>query len=123
MDARGLNRQSAIYLFRAASDELEELTSGGMPLGMFPLPACQSAPLRLCPGDTLVVYTDGLTDAENRAGEQFGEERLRALIRSSAPQGAEALENTLLAALDRFTQGVAQTDDITFLLVENRRKS
>jgi sigma-B regulation protein RsbU (phosphoserine phosphatase) len=70
-----------------------------------------------------VVYTDGLTDAENRAGEQFGEERLRALIRSSAPQGAEALEHTLLAALDRFTQGVAQTDDITFLLVENRRKS
>jgi serine phosphatase RsbU (regulator of sigma subunit) len=128
LDEQGRGRyinagHNTAYLFRAASDELEELTSGGMPLGMFPLPACQSAPLRLCPGDTLVVYTDGLTDAENRAGEQFGEERLRALIRSSAPQGAEALENTLLAALDRFTQGVAQTDDITFLLVENRRKS
>lgn len=71
LDEQGCGRyinvgHNTAYLFRAASDEFEELTSGGMPLGMFPLPACQSAPLRLRPGDTLVVYTDGLTDAENR---------------------------------------------------------
>jgi sigma-B regulation protein RsbU (phosphoserine phosphatase) len=91
-----------------------------MPLGMFPSAACHSAPLQLCPGDVLVVYSDGLTDAENSAGEQFGEEQLCDLIHSSAPLGVEALESGLLSALDSFTAGVAQTDDITFLLVENR---
>jgi phosphoserine phosphatase RsbU/P len=128
LDEQGRGRyinagHNTAYVFRAASGDLEELTSGGTPLGMFPHSACQSSPLRVDPGDTLVVYSDGLTDAENRTGEQFGEEQLRALIRSSAPQGVEALEYVLLAALDRFTQDVAQTDDITFLLVENRRKS
>lgn len=125
LDADGHGRyisagHNTAYVFRAASAELEELTSGGMPLGMFPFAACQSQSLRLGPGDTLVVYSDGLTDAENGAGEEFGEEQLCALIRSKAPQGVEELEAGLLAALDGFTHGVAQTDDITFLLVENR---
>ncbi len=125
LDAEGNGRyisagHNTAYVFRAASGELVELTSGGMPLGMFPHAACQSAPLQLGPGDTLVVYSDGLTDAENGAGEEFGEDRLGVLIRSSARQGADALECCLLSALNDFTRGVPQTDDITFLLVENR---
>ncbi len=107
------------FLFRAATGELEELLSGGMPLGMFPGASYQLSPLELNPGDTLVIYSDGLTDAENRAGQEMGEESLRELIRTTAPQGAAALESKLLAELDRFTQGAAQTDDITFLLIEN----
>ena len=91
-----------------------------MPLGMFPSAACHSSPLQLRPGDLLVVYSDGLTDAENSAGEQFGEEQLCDLIRSSAPLGVEALESELLTALDSFTAGVAQPDDITSLHVDNR---
>ncbi len=107
------------FLFRAATGKLEELLSAGMPLGMFAGASYQSSPLELNPGDTLVVYSDGLTDAENRAGEDIGEDRLRELIRTTAPQGAAALEAKLLAELDQFTQGAAQTDDITFLLIEN----
>lgn len=126
LDANGSGRyisagHNTAYVFRAASGDLEDLISGGMPLGMFPSATCQPLPLRLGPGDMLVVYSDGLTDAENGAGEEFGDEQLCALIRSSASQGVEALESCLLAALDRFTQGVPQTDDITFLLVENRK--
>jgi sigma-B regulation protein RsbU (phosphoserine phosphatase) len=126
LDADGSGRyisagHNTAFVFRAASGELEALASGGMPLGMFPFATCQSLLLHLAPGDTLVVYSDGLTDAENGAGEEFGEERLCELIRSSASKGVEALESCLHAALDSFTQGVAQTDDITFLLVENRQ--
>ncbi len=110
---------NTVYLFRAATGELEELLSGGLPLGMFEAASYQSTPLELGPGDTLVVYSDGLTDAENRAGEELGEDKLQDLIRSTAPLGAAALELKLLEALDRFTQGAAQTDDITFLLIEN----
>lgn len=124
IDAKGTGRylsagHNTAYVFRAASGELEDLTSGGIPLGMFPFATYEGTPLQLGPGDTLVVYSDGLTDAENRAGEEFGEDTLRQLIRSTAAQGADALESSLLEALDRFTQGAAQTDDITFLLIEN----
>ena len=114
---------NSAYLFRAAArdaaGEVEELPSGGIPLGMFPLAVYQPVPLELNPGDILVVYSDGLTEAENGAQEDFGEERLLALIRSTARQGAEALESKLLAELDQFTHGASQTDDITFLLIEN----
>ncbi len=91
-----------------------------MPLGMFAFAAYAASPLELAPGDLLVVYSDGLTDAENPAGEEFGEARLRELILAHGRNGAQALEDSLLAELDRFTRGAAQTDDITFVLVENR---
>jgi len=108
------------YLFRAASGAVEELPSGGIPLGMFPFATYQPVALELNPGDVLVVYSDGLTEAENEAQEDFGEERVRSIIREAAPRGAEHLETKLLGELDGFTQGAAQTDDITFLLIENR---
>jgi sigma-B regulation protein RsbU (phosphoserine phosphatase) len=107
------------YVFRAATGEVEELLFGGMPLGMFGFASYETSPLQLGPGDVLLIYTDGLTEAENSAQEQFGDERLRDLIRSEAPRGAAALESQMLAALDAFTQDAMQTDDITFLLIEN----
>lgn len=77
----------------------------------------QAAPVEPGPGDIPVVYSDGLIDAGNGAGE----ERLKALIQSTAPRGAEALDAEPLTALDRFTQGAPQTDDVTFLSIGNRR--
>jgi phosphoserine phosphatase RsbU/P len=106
------------YLYRAASGGLEELTQGGMILGAFNFATYQAEPFELRPGDVLVVFSDGLTDAENQQGEAFGEERLRRLILQDAPRGAAALERGLLDSIHDFTQGRAQTDDITFLLVE-----
>jgi phosphoserine phosphatase RsbU/P len=107
------------FIFRAATGTLDELDSGGLPLGMFVFSTYQTSPMELHPGDMLVIYSDGLTDAENEAGDDFGEDRLRALIQSLAPKGAAALETGILQALDRYTQGAAQTDDITFLLIEH----
>jgi serine phosphatase RsbU (regulator of sigma subunit) len=125
LDAQGRGQyigagHNPAYLFRAATGELEELPSGGIPLGMFPSASYQTVPLELHKGDLLTIYSDGLTDAENGAGEEFGEDRLRALLAATARQGAEAVEASLLAELDRFTQGAPQTDDITFVLIENR---
>jgi sigma-B regulation protein RsbU (phosphoserine phosphatase) len=108
------------YVFRAATGEMEELPSGGMPLGMFPFATYAPVPLDLNPSDILVVYSDGLTEAENGLQEEFGQDRLLALIRSEAPRGVETMESKLLTALDQFTQGASQSDDITFLLVQNK---
>lgn len=109
------------YLFRAASGEIEELESQGMILGAFPSATYTSSPLQIDPGDVLVVYSDGVTEAAGHDDEMFGEQRLLELIRANASGGASVLEGKILEELERFTEGVDQNDDITFLLIENKR--
>jgi len=109
------------YLFRAASGEIEELESQGMILGAFPSAKYTSSPLQIDPGDVLVVYSDGVTEATGHDDEMFGEQRLLELIRANASGGASVLEGKILEELERFTEGVDQNDDITFLLIENKR--
>lgn len=106
------------YLFRSATGRIEKLFSEHNFLGMFDSASYESRTLRLDQGDILVVYSDGFTDAQNPQEEMFGQERLRRIIRQEAPFGSHALEETFLKAIEEFTQGVAQTDDITFLIVE-----
>ena len=106
------------YLFRSATGKIEELTACGLILGAFDFVSYQSCPLQLCKGDILVVYSDGLTEAQNHSEEMFGEERLLEIIRQEAPAGSSALEEKFLKAIEEFTQGMPQTDDITFVVVE-----
>jgi len=106
------------YLFRSATGKIEELTSGDMILGAFASVSYQSSPLHLHQGDILVVYSDGLTEARNQQKEMFGEERLRKIIQQEAPSGSHALQQKFLKAIEKITQGMPQTDDITFLVVE-----
>jgi sigma-B regulation protein RsbU (phosphoserine phosphatase) len=97
------------------------LASTGTPLGLLPhgLPYLQTAH-RLEPGDCLVLYSDGVTDAENEAGEEFGEARLLDVLRADAHRPAEALISDVLAAIDSFVGYAPQFDDITLLVVQRR---
>jgi len=106
------------YLFRSATGKIEELTSDAYILGLFDFASYQSRTFHLHKGDILVVYSDGLTDAQNQEGEMFGEERLLHIIREEAPSGSHAIEQKFLKAIEEFTQGMPQTDDITFVVVE-----
>lgn len=108
------------FLFRAATRKIEQLVPDAFAVGMFESAHYESRPLDLDYGDVLVVYSDGLTDAENQNGEMFGEKRLLDIIRNAAPCGSRVLEQHLLAAIADFTQGTLQTDDITFLAIEKR---
>ena len=108
------------YLFRSATGEIEELASGSCVLGMFDFVLYPAQPFHLDKGDILVVYSDGLTDAQNEQEEMFGEERLLRLIEQQAPAGSQALQQTFLHAIGEFTRGMPQTDDITFVVVEKR---
>ena len=107
-----------VYLYRASTGEIEELRSEGLILGAFESVSYNSRPLQLDPGDVLVVYSDGVTEAENPQGEMFGEERFLQVIQSNALAGVEVLKKKILEALDQFTEGMAQTDDITFVLID-----
>jgi serine phosphatase RsbU (regulator of sigma subunit) len=106
------------YLFRSATGNIEELASNANVLGLFDYVSYESGAFRLDKGDILVVYSDGLPDAQDPQEEMFGEERLLELIRQEAPSGSHALEQKFLKAIEEFTQGMAQTDDITFVIVE-----
>jgi sigma-B regulation protein RsbU (phosphoserine phosphatase) len=106
------------YLFRAATGKIEKLFSEAFFLGMFDEAIYGSRPFQLDVGDVLVVISDGVTDAQNPQGEMFGEQRLLEVIRYEAPSGSQAIEKKLLKAIETFTQGTAQSDDITFVVVE-----
>ncbi|HUD98165.1 MAG TPA: SpoIIE family protein phosphatase, partial [Bryobacteraceae bacterium] len=106
------------YLFRSTTGKIEKLVSNAHFLGMFDSASYPSRTFRLDKGDILVVYSDGLTDAQNPREELFGTERLLEIIRREAPSGSQALEQQFLKAIEEFTQGMPQTDDITFVVVE-----
>jgi serine phosphatase RsbU (regulator of sigma subunit) len=106
------------YLLRSATGRIEKLVSDLHVLGLFDFACYQSSAFHLCKGDVLVVYSDGLPDAENQREEMLGDKTLRDLIRRDAPSGGPALVRSLLKAIEEFTQGTPQTDDITFIVVE-----
>jgi len=106
------------FVFRGDTGDIEDLQSNNMIVGAFAFATYNENPLQLRRGDTLVVYSDGLTEAENPLGEMFGEERVKDIIRTEAGHGAEMLERRLLDAIQSFTKGVSQTDDVTLMIVE-----
>ena len=63
-------------------------------------------------------FVSGLTDAQTQQEEMFGEERLLRIIHQEAPSGSQALDRRFLKASEEFTQGMSQTDDISFVVVE-----
>jgi len=109
------------FLFRAASGEIEELPSNNLLVGAFESITYQAAPLTVEPGDVLVVYSDGLVEAEDAEGRMLGRDRVKDVIRAEARRGAAHLEAKLLEAVARFTRGRPQYDDITLVVVERTK--
>ena len=97
---------------------LRKLHTSGMPVGMIEGAPFQVMQAQLAPGDKVVIYSDGLTEAEDAEGRFFDTERLRVCLRDNAGRGAAGLHAALLAAVDRFTEGGVIRDDITALVLE-----
>ena len=96
------------------SSELLPLT-GGIALGIVSDLAYGQNSVVLDHGDTLVLYTDGVTEAMNGEGEQFGIERLRKVFSNRAPKDANEAAHKIFEAVNTFADGAAQSDDITCL--------
>ena len=104
-------------LLRHASGSIEQLDATGLPFGMFPNAAYEVGQLVAGPGDLLLMYTDGVVEAVNEAGDEYGSDRLRAFVR--AFQGSSAdFQKHLFADIDAFTAHAPQHDDITCLIVQ-----
>jgi sigma-B regulation protein RsbU (phosphoserine phosphatase) len=93
-----------------------ELAQGGTVLGPIPSARYEQAREHLRAGDTVVLYTDGIVERENRRGEQFGLERLRACLQDSGSASATATVAAVLGAVDDFGRGAPVLDDMTVLV-------
>ncbi len=107
-------------LLRRAGGEIERLEAGGLPLGIDAGLRHESRTLTLGRGDLLVIYTDGIVEADNAAREEYGEARLVELVRAAATAGAGAVLERILASVAAFVGGAPQQDDITCVVVRYR---
>ncbi|HEY2905923.1 MAG TPA: ADOP family duplicated permease [Vicinamibacterales bacterium] len=107
------------YLLRCTNGvtEIVELNVGGTVLGLFPESEFQHADIDLRPGDLLVAFTDGVTDALNTAGEEFGEERLKDVLRATAGVPADEISARLADTMRDWIGNAEQHDDLTFVVV------
>jgi len=104
-------------LFQAKTHDVVPMNSSCFPIGMFDSEACAINSANLSAGDILVLYTDGVTEAENSRGEEFGIERLSALIRGGHTLSADGLMNHILESVTDFSRDVGLKDDATILVV------
>jgi sigma-B regulation protein RsbU (phosphoserine phosphatase) len=103
-----------------AGGDLEFLEPTGMAVGMLDFASYGVESFQLHPGDKVLLYSDGVTDASNAAGEVFGNKRVRQTAREGASAGCKELHDTLRTAVREFSGGNEPGDDITALVVEYR---
>ncbi len=106
------------YLLRA-DGSVELLDKGGLILGIFKTGSpYEEGIVSLNKGDTLVLYTDGISEAMNAANEEFTEERLQSVLQKSVPKPAKDIIKDIQAAVEAHTQGTPQSDDITMVVIK-----
>ena len=105
-------------LFRAETRTLTRMNSSCPPIGLSPEEICELASADLMVGDMLVFYTDGVTEAENRLGEEFGTERLSAVVQRGSSLSAEGLMIDIFNSAAEFCSEVGFNDDVTILVVK-----
>ena len=106
-------------LLLRAEGTLERLSSTSTVLGLFPDWSCDVAERQLSPGDVLVLYTDGVTEAFNDRGDEFGEQRLIEALRQNVERSSQAITAAIVDEVRRFSPG-EQHDDITLIIAKGR---
>ncbi|MFZ0305030.1 MAG: SpoIIE family protein phosphatase [Terracidiphilus sp.] len=101
--------------------EVSELYStGSLPIGLVESETFPSSRIQLEPGDTLLLYTDGVTEAEDKDRNLFQDVRLKEVFRQQRDSSLDALLNLIWSAVGTFTEGASQSDDVTLLVVRYR---
>jgi serine phosphatase RsbU (regulator of sigma subunit) len=103
-----------------ARGELMELEATGMPVGLMEGAEFTVESLQLAPGDHVVIYSDGVTEAQNQSREFFGKKRLRDIVNAHTHESCSAIHDAIQEGVAAFTEGAAQSDDITVVVLEFR---
>jgi len=99
------------------------LEGGGPVLGVLPVAPYGEQRERLGPGDLLVLYSDGVTEAQNQNREFYGKKRLNTTLTAHAGESCGAIHDAIQADVAAFTEGAPQSDDITVVVLEYRGKA
>ncbi len=105
-------------LYKKATDSVVRLEEGGTVLGLFDIAPFSEGESEFAPGDILVVFTDGISEAWGADEEEFGEDRLAELVQDNASLCAAELEALIQKEVDTFTNGAPPTDDKTIIVVK-----
>jgi len=100
-----------------ADGKIEELSTGGLILGVFPMAEYDQGTVDLATGDLVVLFTDGVTEAESRHG-LYSDERLQELLLRERARSAKEIAQAILDDVDLFSHGRHQTDDVTVVVVK-----
>jgi len=106
-----------VVRFQDSSCEVFQLNSKAIPVGIAADAQFGSTVFQLEIGDLLVAYTDGITEAENRSGEQWGQRRLEAALCSRRGATSEQVIESILDQISSFTSGQPQRDDMTLVVM------
>jgi sigma-B regulation protein RsbU (phosphoserine phosphatase) len=101
----------------SADGSVQRLEAGGLFLGMFPDVPCPVEEITLSPGDVLCLYTDGVTEARDTKGEEFGIERLERTLRVHGQETASEIGTAVRRAVEGFSGLSTQADDMTLLVL------
>jgi len=97
--------------------EVEKVKAEGFPLGMFPNVKYEEFTLSTQPGDSLIFFSDGLADAQNAAGDMFGDERLIAVVQKYQQKSAAKIAEAIFNEVGKFQKGVERFDDETVVVL------
>lgn len=106
------------FWYKASSGTLQKLTGRGIVLGLFEGIELEDCTIALEPGDMIVFYTDGVTEAMNVDGQEFGEDRLSAAILKNTQADAQIVMNAITDAIAAFTADAPQSDDVTIVVLK-----
>ena len=105
--------------YRVSRDgKAEELMIGGIVLGMMPDMEFETATIVLSPGDRIVMFTDGITEAFDEKEEEFGEDRVKELMKKWPDLSAQDIMEKIVSEVKQFSKGAPQADDITMIVVK-----
>jgi sigma-B regulation protein RsbU (phosphoserine phosphatase) len=106
-----------------AAGTVEQLASGGLPLGIKPDAEYREGRTQLQRGDVLCIYSDGVTEAQSPAGEEFGPTRLYEVVSRNIDASAAGIRDRIESALTKFAQGTSAADDITLVIVKRQAEA
>lgn len=106
------------FLLRSGGDSIEELSAGGTIIGMFPVARYEEAVVDLHPGDVLLAFTDGVSEAHDPKEDEFGEDRLKDLLRRTAHLPVREMSSKILDELKVWMADAEQFDDLTFIVMK-----
>lgn len=100
---------------------VEQLASGGLPLGIKPDADYREGRTQLQKGDVLCIYSDGVTEAVSPTGEEFGATRLYETVSRNIEASAAGIRDRIESSLTKFAQGTSAADDITLVIVKRQK--